>query len=130
MIKIEVIGRLGADARVNDVTEERKCINFSLCENVKSKINGEKVDQAVWFECSYFCRIPTVAEYMKKGRRMYVSGSFNVEEYMSQQTGKVIRRMTITVDTLQILDFETEQAAAAPVVEEIPNAKADDKLPF
>lgn len=112
MIKITMIGRIGQDARVNAVTAERNCVNFSICDNLKTKnADGETVNVPQWFDCSYFCTKTTIADYLKKGLRVLVIGNYSIDEYYSNQTGKMMRKNTIVVDTLQLIDFEEQQAA-------------------
>lgn len=70
MVKIELIGHLGADATAENVGG-KPCVSFNICDN--RKINGEEKSQ--WYSCTMFNCSTKLMEYLKKGQCVYVSGS-------------------------------------------------------
>ena len=110
MINLEVIGRIGQDAKVQTLQDGRFIITFSVCDNVKNvdKNTGEIKEFPQWFSVSYFTKSDKVMPYLKKGVQVYVSGDFRIDEYLSQQTNTVRYSPQITASRVQILTFENE----------------------
>lgn len=107
MINLEVIGRIGQDAKVQTLQDGRFMITFSVCDNVKNvdKNTGEIKEFPQWFSVSYFTKSDKVAQYLKKGVQVYVSGDFRIDEYLSQQTGTVRFSAQVTAVRVQILSY-------------------------
>ncbi len=83
MLKIEIIGRIGKDATVNNYNG-KNVINFSVAHSEKYKdSNGTEVNRTHWVECAYWVERTGVAQYLKKGTQVYVEGQPESKTYQA-----------------------------------------------
>lgn len=78
MQRIEIIGNVGSDAVVKDL-QNNQVINFSVA--VSEKYNGEA--KTTWFEISKFGNNVSVAPYIKKGGKIFISGKPNNRAWLN-----------------------------------------------
>lgn len=111
MSTIVIMGHLGNEAKVTNLQQDRNVINFSIAENLRkiNKETGEVNNITQWFNCSYFVKSTKVAEYLKKGRRVFVVGTIEFEEFTSNSSNKVQRSNNILVQSLHIIDFDSKE---------------------
>ena len=118
MNRLEIIGHIGQDAEVKDLGTNQ-VINFSVAvsESYTNKQN-EKVTSTMWFECAKWGNSTAIAQYLKKGTQVYVSGKPNNRGWVNEQ-GEVKTVNGITVFDIQLLGSKTESfpnpAPATPV---------------
>jgi single-strand DNA-binding protein len=90
MQKIEIIGRVGADAQVKDLGQNQ-VINFSVAVSETYVKNNEKVTNTTWYEISKWGNNTAVAQYIKKGGLIYVSGKINNRAWVKEDgTAQVV----------------------------------------
>ena len=80
---VNLIGNLGKDPEVKEVSNGNKVAKFSLAtsDNYKNK-NGEKVTDTQWHNLVIWGKLADVAEkYLKKGNQIAVEGKINNREY-------------------------------------------------
>ena len=115
MNRLEIIGHIGNDAEIKDLGTNQ-VINFSVAvsESYTNKQN-EKVTSTMWFECAKWGNSTAIAQYLKKGTQVYVSGKPNNRGWINEQ-GEVKIINGITVFDVQLLGAKTEstQVNAAP----------------
>lgn len=78
MLKIEVIGNLGADAEMKSVNGS-EFISMNVAHNIK---RGE-VEQTTWCSVSLPATFKNTLPYLKKGTRVYVRGDLGLRVYSS-----------------------------------------------
>ncbi|MCS7074256.1 MAG: single-stranded DNA-binding protein [Bacteroidia bacterium] len=138
MLKLTLIGNLGADAEIRDVNTS-KVITFSVAHT--EKIKGE--DKTTWVRCNYWRNqgdSTAVSEYLKKGTQVYVEGvpSMNIYTKQDGTTGvsfecrvSVIQllgnRPSVLSDTSTTNSYSTPSKTNSPTDDFPP---ADDDLPF
>jgi single-strand DNA-binding protein len=87
MIKMTVIGNLGRDAEVKDVNG-KKVIEFSVAHSEKyTDRSGQQQERTTWVRCNYWRdgdRVG-VADYLKKGKQVYVEGTPSVAAYTTKE---------------------------------------------
>lgn len=83
MQRIEIIGRVGADAEVKDVNQNQ-VISFSVAVSETYVKNNEKVTNTTWFEISKWGNNTAVAQYIKKGGLIFVSGKVNNRSWVKE----------------------------------------------
>ena len=106
MAKVTLLGTIGADAKVNKVSEERFAINFSVCENIQQKnSNKETVFVAQWFNVSFFSKTDKMATHLLKGKKVFVAGNLRFSEFRNQNTGDVIKTNEIIADTVEPVEW-------------------------
>ncbi|MEO9005209.1 MAG: single-stranded DNA-binding protein [Ginsengibacter sp.] len=85
MIKLQIIGHLGADCTMNEVSG-RTVINFRVAHSEKFKnTQGVVVDKTTWVNCAYWTDRNAIAQYLKKGQLVYAEGSPEAEGYMNKE---------------------------------------------
>ena len=78
---MEITGRLTADAVVRTVKGDKKVVGFTVAVNDRFVVDGEKREVSTFFDCGYFRGIG-IAEYLKKGNVVQVSGRVGINAYM------------------------------------------------
>lgn len=87
MIKITVVGRLGADAEVRHTQGGTSILSFRLAAD--SGFGDNK--QTEWFGCSIFGKRAEgrLSEFLTKGTQVVVVGSFSTREYKDKVYNEV-----------------------------------------
>jgi single stranded DNA-binding protein len=102
MAKITLLGTVGADAKVKPLENDRLVINFSVAENSSSKNKGgDFVEFTQWFNVSYFSRSEKLAKHILKGKKVFVTGTFRIGEFVNSTTGEVMRTVEIIADYIE-----------------------------
>jgi len=107
MQRIEIIGHIGQDAEVKDFGENQ-VINFSVAVS-ESYINrqGEKVSNTSWYECAKWGNNIAVAQYLKKGTQVFVSGKPQSRAWQKDD-GTLVSNLGINVFSLQLLGSKND----------------------
>ena len=141
MRKIEIIGHKGQEERMKEF-EENQVINFSVAVS-ESYINrqGEKVSNTSWYECAKWGNNIAVAQYLKKGTQVFVSGKPQSRAWQKDD-GTLVSNLGINVLNIQLLGSKNEnqsQSQSQPQATSQPQAQATatnfneeehDDLPF
>lgn len=109
MNNISIVGRIGKDATIRDAGSS-KVVTFSLaCEKVK-KANEEKAGTD-WFKVDFWGkRAEGVAQYLKQGTQVFVTGRFELETF-TKQDGTQGHSLQVTANDIKLL--ARPQGAAA-----------------
>ena len=83
MIKIEMIGNLGADAELKQ-NDRGRYVTFSLyhTERYLDRATGEVVTQTTRASVSYSGELGELLSYMKQGFRVFVRGDVQLRTYL------------------------------------------------
>lgn len=73
MQRLEIIGFIGQDAEVKDLGQNQ-VINFSVAVSETFMKGTEKTTVTYWFECAKWGNNTQIAQYLKKGTQVYISG--------------------------------------------------------
>ncbi|MEG2380119.1 MAG: single-stranded DNA-binding protein [Oscillospiraceae bacterium] len=85
MKHIIISGRLTADPQIKVVgTDNKKVANFSIANNDNNKEKPEFFDVVAWGKSADF-----VEQYLTKGKKVFIQGSFSNEEYTANNTKKI-----------------------------------------
>ncbi|CAN5346626.1 hypothetical protein BH09BAC2_BH09BAC2_15250 [soil metagenome] len=102
MIKLQIIGNLGKDCVVNEVSG-KNVINFNVAHTEKFKdAQGNLKERTTWVNCAYWTDRTTVAQYLKKGKTVYVEGSPDAEAYTNKE-GQPAATLRMRVLNVQLL---------------------------
>lgn len=111
MIKLQVIGNLGKDAILTEVSG-RKAINFSIAQNEKYKDqDGNPVEKTIWVSCTLWKengQNTKVIEYLKKGSKVFIDGKPDVKVYKNKD-GKYVSELRVNVSTLELITTAKEE---------------------
>jgi single-strand DNA-binding protein len=138
--KVILVGNLGRDPELRYTPQGTPVCSFSMATNERRKDKtGEMQDQTTWFRITLWNRqAETAAQYLTKGRPVYIEGRLRVEEY-TDRDGKQRHSLEVTATDMHFIGgargegeggAPMERAAAvggAPAEQpEIP----DDDIPF
>lgn len=130
MISISIIGNLGKDAVVNNVSG-KNVINFSVCHTQTSKDkDGNKTQKSTWVECSKWGETTAIAPYLLKGTKVYVEGIPEAQPWTNKE-GASQATLRCMVNRIELLGKSDVQPA--PVAQkgfEAPAIDPIDDLPF
>jgi single-strand DNA-binding protein len=122
-----LIGRLTKDAVVAQLKDERKVVNFTIAVNdyYKPKNSDKGVSVTTFVNCAYWIS-PTIAERLKKGNLVEITGRLAVNAYKDMQ-GEAKGSLYCHVDSIKVHQQVKADATKAKPVEKEP---AKDDLPF
>ncbi len=102
MIKLQVIGNLGADCITKEING-KNVINFNVAHSEKYKDStGNLKERTTWVNCAYWTDRTAVAQYLKKGKTVYVEGVPEAEAYTNKD-GQAAATLRLRVFNLQLL---------------------------
>lgn len=138
--KVILVGNLGRDPELRYTPQGTPVCSFSMATNERRKDkNGEMQDQTTWFKVTLWNRqAETAAQYLQKGRPVYIEGRLRVEEY-TDRDGKQRHSLEVNATDMQFIGggrnegeapMERERAAAAPAGAPEPADSSDDDIPF
>lgn len=137
--KVMLIGRLGADAVVNSLTNGGRVANISVAtdEGYISKDSGERVDKTEWHRVVTFQdgMVTTLEKHATKGRQVYVEGKLQTRKWTDAQGNERYSTEILIVPGGRIQFLEKPNradAAAQPPAGGQPagGADLDDEIPF
>lgn len=136
---MDFIGHIGQDATVTVIDGNRKVINFSVAMTEKWKnAQGVQMEHTTWVRCSRFTDNAQVAEYLKKGTQVYVTGKPSTNPWQGQD-GQLHADLQCVVMQVQLLgskrtDQQPVAAGSAPAQQQTPGpadlTQPMDDLPF
>jgi single-strand DNA-binding protein len=99
--KITIVGYLGRDPELRYTPQGMAVCNFSVATTEKRKnVAGETEEHTIWFRVTAWGRQAEVAaEYLAKGRQVYVEGRLRREEYTDREG---IQRTSLEVNASDI----------------------------
>jgi single-strand DNA-binding protein len=106
VLKLIIVGNLGRDAEVRDVSPDTKVISFSVAHSERYRTRtGVEQDRTTWVKCSSFvdANKTGVAQYLKKGTLVYVEGTPSVSTYLNNQTNAMQATLELRVLSLRLL---------------------------
>lgn len=123
MIKMQVIGNLGKDCTVNTVNG-KNVINFTVAHTEKYKDSqGNQQEKTTWVDCAYWTDRTTVAQYLTKGKQVFVEGQPEARSFQ-RNDGTPGSSLSLRVREVQLLggrgdnpgtgNYQPAVAASAP----------------
>ena len=88
--RVDVIGNLGNDPETRTVGDASVCtISVATSEKWTDKRTGEKQERTEWHRIQLWGPLGEIAQrYLKKGSKVFVSGSLRTDKYQDKQTGQ------------------------------------------
>lgn len=112
--RAQLLGNLTRDPELRTTAGGQSVVNFGLATNRRyTDKNGQQVDQAEFHNIVAWGKLADiVAQYLKKGRRVYVEGRLQTRDWEAQDGSK--RRTTeIVAENLIMLDRAGAGAGAS-----------------
>ena len=97
-----VIGRVTRNAKVKNVGEDKKVVEFTIAENHFFRSKGDEKGKQVttFYNCSYWINTG-IAERLKKGALVEVTGQLTANAYQSLQ-GEPKASLNVHADLIRI----------------------------
>jgi single-strand DNA-binding protein len=130
MIKMQVIGNLGKDCVVNTV-KDKTVINFTVANTEKFRDSqGNNQERTTWVECAYWTDRTAIAQYLTKGKQVFVEGTPEVRTFQ-RNDGTPGASLTLRVREIQLLGGRGDSAgsSATPSAESSAATKTDIPSP-
>lgn len=129
MIKVLLIGNLGKDAEVKTFDNGGRVVNFTVASTEKgytTKDNRQIPDKTEWVDCVIKREgMMKVADYLKKGTKVYVEGKLESREYTKDNVKRKV--FEVSVSEIQLLTPKGEGSGQS--TQSAPAVK-DDDLPW
>lgn len=102
MIKLQIVGNLGRDCRVETVNG-RTVINFPVAHTDRYKDSqGVQKERTTWVDCAYWTDRTAIAQYLVKGKMVYAEGAPEADGYTNKE-GQVAATLRMRVQNVQLL---------------------------
>jgi single-strand DNA-binding protein len=102
MRRCELIGNLGKDGELKPVGDG-SVLNFSVAAK-----GAKKDDEGVWFKCALWGkRAESMAEYLKKGQKVFIRGEFRVRPWSSGD--KSGTDLEVNVDEIELVGAKKDE---------------------
>ncbi|MBI5856040.1 MAG: single-stranded DNA-binding protein [Sphingobacteriales bacterium] len=112
MIKMQVIGNLGKDCTVNTVNG-KNVINFTVAHTEKYKDSqGNQQEKTTWVDCAYWTDRTAVAQYLTKGKQVYVEGQPEARSFQ-RNDGTPGSSLSLRVREVQLLGGRGDSAGGS-----------------
>lgn len=137
--KIILVGNLGRDPELRYTPQGTPVCSFTLATNERRKDRaGESQDVTTWFKITLWGRqAETAAQYLTKGRPVYIEGRLRVEEW-TDKDGRQRYTIEVNATDMQFIggrgeDSPSQRSESAPTAGRNEPAEADisdDDIPF
>lgn len=127
---MEIIGRLTADAKVNELKDGRNVVNFSLAtnDNYKVKDSGEVKKVTTYFNCSYWVNA-NIAQHLTKGTLVELYGRIGVSTFTNKD-GETKASLTFHANNIKLHGRPSKETSNHLTVVKNEFEKEGDGLPF
>lgn len=107
MLQATLIGNIGADA-VKQAKDGREFVTFRVAHNDRwTDQSGTEHSTTIWIDCILNGH-PNVADYLKAGTQVYISGRITLRVYSSEKDRCMKAGMTINVQSIELLGGKTD----------------------
>ena len=143
--KVLLIGRLGADPEIKQMSNGKNVARISLAtsDSWKDKNTGEKKEKTEWHRVVIFNEglVNIVQQYLKKGAQIYIEGQLTTRKWKDEQSGQDKYSTEIILQgynsTLKMLNTRISNDLSGKGSEAISNENPssplndlDDEIPF
>ncbi|MCU0318601.1 MAG: single-stranded DNA-binding protein [Flavobacteriales bacterium] len=114
--KVILIGNLGADPEVRQVSSDAKVANFRIAtsETYKDRQTGERREQTEWHNIVAWRGLAEITErYLRKGSKVYVEGKLRTRQWQDKE-GNTRYTTEVHAEEMTMLDRANTGEGAAP----------------
>lgn len=108
MLKLQVIGNLGADAQLK-VSNGNEFVTFRVAHTEKFEKNGGKVTNTTWVDVIWSGNGGQLLPYLKKGVKVFVDGYPSFRIYDSAQNHCKMVGISISARSIELCGGSNEQ---------------------
>jgi single-strand DNA-binding protein len=134
--KVILVGNLGRDPEVRSTAGGSPVANFSLATTLKWTKEGQRQEKTEWHNIVCFGRQAEIAaQYLTKGRQIYVEGRIQTSSWDDKNTGEKKYRTEIICENFQMLGSRSDSGGGGGGGYSSPDASRgpepeDDDIPF
>jgi single-strand DNA-binding protein len=126
MLRISLIGHLGADAAVRQSQKGTPITSFRVAVNqVRTGPDGDRQESTEWFSIQVMGRQADFAQRLTKGSRVFVEGRLDIRPYTSRE-GEPRIGYDVWADEIQ--NLSPRPGAGEPVGDAGTSNVSDDQL--
>ena len=130
----QLIGRVGNDAELRYTNAGKAVASFTLAvDNGKDKTTGNDRPPTWWKVTLWEKRAESLAQYILKGKLVYVSGRAGSEAWINKDDGEARSKLTLQMDNFEFCGgTKAESASEQPAPAQPPAAApiSDEDIPF
>ena len=115
--RVTLIGNLGQDPEIRYTADGAAVCNVSIAttNQWKDKASGERREETEWHRVVFYGRLAeVVAEYLRKGRTVFVEGRLKTRKWQDSETGADRYSTEIIADQMQMLGSRDNGQAEVP----------------
>ena len=131
---VAIGGNLTRDPEIMYLPSGTAIANFSIANNRKYKVNGEKHEEVSFIDCTAFGKTAeTISEYLSKGSGVIVEGRLKTDSWEDKNTGAKRSKLKVIVNLFHFVGGKKNEA---PKNEEKrgepapPDLALDEDIPF
>lgn len=103
MFRAQVIGNLGADAKVEQ-NNGRPFVSFNVAHNDRyTREDGTVVEKMQWISCAINGDGGKLLQFLKKGRQVYVEGRASTRVFSSEKERRMVAGVNLSVDHVELI---------------------------
>lgn len=108
MLLFEVIGNLGADARIEEVNG-RKFVSFNVADSQRwTDAQGQQRESVQWISCAMDGDGGALLPHLTKGRLVFVTGRGSCRVFSSPKTRRMEAGLNLSVFRIELLGGQPE----------------------
>lgn len=108
MLKVEVIGNLGADAEVKD-SNGSKFLSFRVANSSKwVDQKGVEHNDVSWIDCTFNNVESKVCTYLKQGVKVFIRGNGSMRVYSSKKERMMKAGLQVSVNEIELCGGSTD----------------------
>lgn len=103
MLRLEMIGNLGADAQVINNNGHKFCsFRVAHTDKWKNPTTGQETTQTTWVSCTINGEGGKLLPYLKKGVKVFIRGSLSINMYNSAKTHQLEASLNAAVWEIEL----------------------------
>lgn len=108
MLKVELIGNLGADAEVKE-SNGSKFVTMRIANTTKwTTESGEQRESTIWVDVTYNNTESKVLPFLKAGVKVFIRGNASLRVYSSQKDRCMKAGMSVAAQEIELCGGNTE----------------------
>lgn len=125
MIKMEIIGNLGADAQLQ-MNNGNKFVSFRIAntDTWTDKRTGEIIKTTQWISCSLNGDGGNLLPYLRKGTKLFVRGNAQIVIYSSPKTHQMEAGVNLFVREIELCGGSKEETQQQTPQQQSPQQQA------
>lgn len=111
---VHLIGRLTRAPESKTTQTGTNLVEFGLATTKKYKAqDGTLKDDTLFIDCTAWGKTADIAQrFLAKGKLVYLGGRLKLDQWNDRETGKPRSKISLVVESLQILEWSNEQQDA------------------